>query len=477
MRIGISAEDMRRPGRTLQWWAWAVLALAMLCGCAKAPEQVPLPPAPVQPVAPAAPQPPPDVFLDAPQRVSLAVPLTDVHLLTTAEQAVLHDRALTRFFAPWDLKKASLPAHDAFWGVAAYGAKQGYAENLQPYPRERWERLVALQAMDSYPSMAEPAIITRNTAQRVLPSLRPFFLDPELPGEGFPFDYFQNSALWLGTPVLVTHATLDRAWLFVESALASGWVRSEDVALADENFRNRYRSRSMAAVTGDDTPLAETGNYLGQAHIGAIFPIHSRRGDGLTVTVPLRDADGRAQAGLAALDSGQAAPMPMPLTARAMAGLAEAMDGQLYGWGGMYENRDCSSTLRDLFLPFGVWLPRNSSQQAKQAGTMIALDGMDAEEKLAIIRAKGVPFASFIWMPGHIGLYLGCDSRGEPLLLHNIWGVRTRQPDGREGRAVIGRLVISTLRPGEGRDDVKEGSFLNRVGGLTVIGTDANGNP
>ena len=473
-----NAEPGRTPCAGLRIWLLClILALTAFTGCASTPEPAPQPAPPVEPVLPPAQEPPPEVILDAPQRVSLAVPVTDVHLLTAAEQATLHEQALTRFFTPWDLKKASLPTEEAFWGVAAYGSKQGYAENLQPYPRDRWERLVALQDMEAYPSMAAPAIITRNTSQRVLPSQRPFFLDPSLPGEGFPFDYFQNSALWLGTPVLVTHRTLDGVWLFVESALASGWVRSEDVALADENFRQSYRSRSMVAVTTDDTPLAQAGTHLGQAHIGAVFPLHSRRRDELTVMVPLRDADGRARTGLATLGPGRGAPMPLPLTARAMAGLAEAMDGQLYGWGGMFENRDCSAAMRDLFLPFGVWLPRNSSQQARQGGTMIDLAGMSAEDKLRVIRARGVPFASLIWMPGHIGLYLGSSHQGEPLLLHSIWGVRTTQPDGREGRAVIGRLVISTLRPGEERDDVKSDSFLNRIRGLTIIGTEATRSP
>ena len=36
-----------------------------------------------------------------------------------------------------------------------------------------------------------------------------------------------------------------------------------------------------------------------------------------------------------------------------------------YGWGGLYGQRDCSSMLRDLYAPFGIWLPRNSSRQAK----------------------------------------------------------------------------------------------------------------
>jgi hypothetical protein len=411
----------------------------------------------------------PEVVFDVPQLASQAVPVNDQPLLGPGEQAQLHQRLLERFFAPWHLAKPSLSMEQAFGTVRAYASKPGYAENLQPYALDRWERVVALQNMAAYPSKGFAAIITRNTAMRVLPSLRPFFLDPTKPGEGFPFDYFQNSALWMGTPVYVCHESLDRAWLFVETAVVNGWVRSEDVAVADAAFCASYETRSMVALTLDDTPLLGAGGFLGQTHIGAIFPLHGQTAQGLTVRVPVRSADGRAEVGLATLNPLQAAPMPLPLTSRAVAGLADAMSGQLYGWGGMFENRDCSSTLRDLFLPFGVWLPRNSGQQAREGGLLVPLEKMDASAKLAAIRARGVPFASFISLPGHIGLYLGTDGRGEPLMLHNIWGVRTILPDGGEGRAVVGRLVISTLHPGEDRPDVRRGAFLERVRGLTIL--------
>ena len=411
-----------------------------------------------------------EIALDVPQRAGQAASVSDQPLIALADQAAMYASALERFFAPWDQTRASLSATEISWAVRSLGSKQGYAENLQPFPQDRWVHVVALQDLANYPSMSQPAIAVRNTSLRVLPSARPFFLDPSRPGEGFPFDYFQNTALWLGTPVFITHSSLDRAWYYVETAFANGWVPSEDVALADRGFCQQYASRTMAALRQDEVSLIGNGRFLGQTHIGAIFPLQGRSGRGLTVMTPVRDEAGRARTALAELGYQQASIMPAPLTSRAVAELADGMFGQLYGWGGMFENRDCSSTLRDLFLPFGIWLPRNSSQQAKNGGEFISLEGLDVESKLGVIRARGVPFASLIWLPGHIGLYLGLDGRGEPLLLHNLWGVRTVLPGGGEGRAVVGRLVISTLRPGEERDDVRRGAFLEKVRGLTLVG-------
>lgn len=455
------------------WRLAAWLLSALLAGCAATHSAAP-PAVPTveEAVAPERTPLVPEVVFQGPQKASLAAPLSDAPLIDASRQAVQNERALERFFAPWGMKRASLAPAKAFWGVTAFGSKQGYAENLQPYPPERWERVVALQNGPAYPSMAAPAIVTRNTSLRVLPSSRPFFLDPAKAGEGFPFDYFQNSALWLGTPVFVTHVSADDAWFFIETAFSYGWVRREDVALAGKDFRSAYQSRIMAAVLQDDTSLMGAGRYLGQAHIGAIFPVQAAKGSGLTVRVPVRDGDGLAEIGLADIDSFRAELMPLQLTSRKVAALADAMAGQLYGWGGMFENRDCSSTMRDLFLPFGIWLPRNSSQQGREGGRLIPLDGLDAEAKLAAIRSQGVPFASLVWLTGHIGLYLGLDAQGDPLLLHNIWGVRTTRPDGSEGRAVVGRLAISNLRPAEDRPDVSKDGFLSRVKGLTILGAD-----
>lgn len=376
-----------------------------------------------------------------------------------------------RFFAPWHARATTLKAAEVFWGVATYGKQQGYRENLQPLSPQEWYRLVAAQQMETYPSLARPAITVRNTSFRVFPTHHPFFRSPTLPGEGFPFDYFQNSAVWTGTPLLVTHRSADGAWFFAEAGFVYGWLPAEDVGWAGKKFRAAYETGHYAAILADEVSLQdETGRFLTRVHIGAVFPAVADRGQDLRLLVPVRDADGEAVIRRARVAAQQAALKPLPLTPAGLAGIANIMLGQPYGWGGLLENRDCSATLRDLFTPFGLWLPRNSRAQAFSAGTLLDIAKMTADRKRSILLEQGVPFYTLVWLSGHIGLYLGPDTAsGEPLLLHNLWGVHTYTWTGREGRALVGRLAVTSLHPGEERRDVPRNSFYGRVLGISVL--------
>jgi hypothetical protein len=392
-------------------------------------------------------------------------------LVVPDAQARLNARYDERFFAPWRQQRASIPAAEAFWGIASYEKKQGYGENLLLIGAERWQELVASLQRESYPSLARPAITVRSTACRVFPTARPFFYDPQLAGEGFPFDYFQNSALWTGTPLLVTHVSRDGAWLFAEAGFVAGWLPAGDVAWTDAAFQASYQTGRYAALLRDAVTLRDTsGEFLAQVHLGAIFPVAESSGDDLLLLVPARDADGRAVLRHARVAPPQAAVKPLPLQPERIAELANRMLGQPYGWGGLYDNRDCSATLRDLFTPFGIWLPRNSAAQAKSGGTFHDLAPLDVATKRERLLREGVPFYTLVWLRGHIGLYLGPDpASGQPMLLHNLWGVRTTGRDGEEGRALIGRLAITTLHPGEERSDVEDGRFLQKILGMTIL--------
>ena len=144
------------------------------------------------------------------------------------------------------------------------------------------------------------------------------------------------------------------------------------------------------------------------------------------------------------------------------------MLGTPYGWGDSGGNRDCSGTARDLFTPFGIWLPRNSAAQAK-AFPFVAFEECNGEEKEKILISGAVPFATLLRVPGHIMVYLG-EFRGEPCVFHSTWGIRTSR-DGREGRHIIGAAVITTLTPGEGVEDFdpSRGDLVDRLEGMTFI--------
>jgi hypothetical protein len=161
---------------------------------------------------------------------------------------------------------------------------------------------------------------------------------------------------------------------------------------------------------------------------------------------------------------------PMKLNAANMTGLTNELINEPYGWGGMYQNRDCSSMIRDLFAPFGLWLPRNSGDQAKKGGLFIDLANLSREEKEALIKRRGIPYLTLIWRPGHIMLYIG-EHGGKPLVFHNLWGIRTRDLLGRKGKKVIGHAAITTLRPGNELRiiDLPGDDLLAHVSGMTLL--------
>lgn len=407
-----------------------------------------------------------------PQRINAYAGTNAESQLITPKQQQEFDTVFNRnFFAPWHQRKASLPADTAFWGIAHYQNKEGFGANLLPFPAAEWQRLVALQQIASYPSLARAAITVRNTSMRLMPTDHPFFLDPAKAGEGFPFDYFQTSALSVGNPLLATHRSSDGAWIFVESNVAFGWVPADAIAWTDASFRKRYESGKYAAILKDDTSLrSERGEFLTQADLGALFPVQANRKGSLRLLIPVRGSDATAQLRVASPPATTVSIKPLPLTRGAISRLADPLLGQMYGWGGLYEYRDCSAMMRDLFVPFGLWLGRNSQTQGRQGGEFHDLTGRSAADKRQSIISDAIPFITLILFKGHVGLYLGQDvTSGEPLLLHNTWGVHTLSKDGKEGREIIGRLVITGLRPGEERPDVVADAFYDRIQGYTIM--------
>lgn len=377
----------------------------------------------------------------------------DKRMLSEEEQKRRLARYEMLLFAPWDQTKSKIRAKSAFsiLGTGKKSTAKGYLPSGRRWPQDQWDEMVANADRKRYPSMSQKVITVRRTALREVPTSTARFVPPNNPSHRYPFDMFQYAALPPGMPLFVAHVTRDRQWYFVENALTGGWVRSADVAVVDEAVMRTYKNGRYAAILRDDVRLLDSKGKPYEpgviADLGAVFPIEDVSADFVDVLVPMRSVDGRAVLRTSRLPRADIAPMPLPLTPANVAKLANVLIGDPYGWGGYNFERDCSSTLRDVFTPFGIWLPRNSASQAK-SWDFVNLRDLSPSEKLARIKQEGVPFATLLWLPGHITLYIG-QWKGEALMFHNMWGVRTRKPgDADSGRHVVGKAVVTTTRPG-----------------------------
>ena len=74
------------------------------------------------------------------------------------------------------------------------------------------------------------------------------------------------------------------------------------------------------------------------------------------------------------------------------------------------------------------------------------MQAMAGPEKERVLLEQGRPFLTLVHIPGHIMLYVGRHD-GRAAVLHNYWGVHTLTA-GKPDRHVLGRCVITTLRPG-----------------------------
>ena len=383
-------------------------------------------------------------------------PDPDRPLLEGAAREETTARFLKRHFSPWAPDFPLPDAAKARKGWQDLAGSEGLGENRRPVPaslRRSW-----LEAACAAPFGEENrcGVVLLPADLRLLPTSRALF-EPLTRdgGGGYPFDQLQNSTLKPGEAVRLLHRTPDGAWAFVAAGTASGWVESSRVAPADEAFRSRWLAGPYLAVLDDPTALKdETGRFRCLAPLGTLLP---RTPDGAALIPVADEATGLARGIPVHLPEGSAAPFPLEATPRNLAETANRLVGQTYGWGGSFGLRDCSATTRDLFLPFGVWVPRNSGEQAKLPGRDLAsLSPMDRE---AALMREGVPFATLVHMKGHILLYLG-PYEGRPLVLHNFWSLRTRDT----GRILVGRCAVTTLTPGAERRDLDpEKSLLHRV--------------
>nr|QGT50346.1 hypothetical protein Helico5904_0180 [uncultured Helicobacter sp.] len=376
---------------------------------------------------------------------------------------------LEKFYSVWKQKPNPKTA-EIFWIKPSLLSSPGFGEHLQPNSKEYTKNILDTMQIERYPSLNKKAIITRTTNVRAVPTQKPMYNKVD----GYPFDRWQNSLIFAGTPVLVTHISTSKRWVHIQSGFVYGWVEANDIGyITDSQIKALLNKTQYITPIQDIVSVVDSkGRYVLDARIGQIFPkaqISKPDARRIYFYAYMRNPDGSVKQEILSAPKDTFQRFPLPTQPRLIAQTINTMIGQRYGWGGLGENRDCSAFIRDIFTQYGIYLPRNSKAQVSYGNNSIDLKALSSKEKEAFIIANATPYMTLLWQQGHIMLYIG-QYQGKALIAHSAWSVIT----GKKYENMLGGVVITTLHTGEERNGLFAHSDLlidkiNAMSDLSIL--------
>lgn len=379
--------------------------------------------------------------LDKPQDAMLYVQKTSQDNQSNQEAiAMLKKQYLEHFFAPFITLSPNPDIAEVFWIQTSLKKNLGFAENLEANSPQYTQKILENMQIEQYPNSSQKAIMIKDANVRAVPTLKPMFSK----ADGYPFDRWQNSLIFYGTPVLITHYDASKRFAHIQTDFVYGWVEVSDLA-----FVNQSQAQEMLKVKNFVMPKSDGGalldknkRYITQKRIGKLFMLDEHN----QMLVFKRTSSGDLKIEKLKISLEDFHSFPQVFSQADVAEYINLLMGQKYGWGGMYENRDCSAFIRDILGNFGLYLPRNSFAQAKYGTHQIRLEHLGLKEKENVILQNASPFASVIWLQGHIMLYLGKDQEGNVIVAHSGWSVKSQDIFGQKEHK-LGGVVITSLKP------------------------------
>lgn len=339
--------------------------------------------------------------------------------------------------------------------------KIGYGENFRPYAEEWIDKIKQNVNLSQFEGsvkfdLKNRGIMVQNALARALPTLEPHFYQFTLPGQGYPFDNLQMSAVFAGTPIYILGKTEDQSYTLILTPDFICWVESGSIGKANEQFISLWQQaakRSLIAIIKTETPIMDGSNksFRFKGFVGAVFPLKEATKTKFKILIPTRDNAGNAQIQTGLLDNEGGAIMPLAATRENFARLFKTLHQRSYGWGCLYFYNDCSAELKNLFTPFGFWLPRHSSDQLN-VGLEEDKSSLSLHERLDYVVKNARPLMTLLFNGGHTFLYVGnipnsqdpSSSAQVPLSYQNVWALKSKDSSY---RLVIGKAVFLPLLP------------------------------
>ena len=148
------------------------------------------------------------------------------------------------YFRMWNKNKPQESLKSVKWPFSSYCAGRSYGANLKPLKQSFFDNMLSRSNFDNYAKLNLKAITLKEISLRSFPTSKPLFKNPTEAGEGFPFDYVQNSTVHMNKPILVSHYSKDKEWAYVFSSFASGWIKTSEFVVLDKKYTDLLNSNS-----------------------------------------------------------------------------------------------------------------------------------------------------------------------------------------------------------------------------------------
>lgn len=338
----------------------------------------------------------------------------------------------------------------------------GYGENYRPYPPAWADQIADNMDIAQFINLSykddNRVIAIDNLYARALPTNDVHFYNNKIAGQGYPFDNLQMSTIWSGTPLYLVGITKDKGWsLVITPSGFVAWVESVGIVKTSSQFIASWQKAAklkLGAITHTKTSIIDTnGRFLFYGYVGAVFPIVDNKSSTYKQIIIPGIKDNQAVIQYAMLSIKDIETMPLSPTKHNMTNIISSLVGRPYGWGNKYFYNDCSGELKNLFTPFGIWLPKGSvtlANIAKKHFDVVDMSFKNASERLSYLMQNGKPFFTIVHINGHVFLYIGNYTNNKSLMAmtyQNVWGLHRVDKNGRDEntRVVIGGTVFFPL--------------------------------
>ncbi|WP_125152485.1 SH3 domain-containing protein [Clostridium rectalis] len=285
-------------------------------------------------------------------------------------------------------------------------------------------------------------ITVRRTIMKTFPTFDMLFTK----GDNYEFDRLMETAVYPIEPVVILSSSKDKKWYFAQIYNYLAWIPAEDVAVTSKEQLFKYlETKNFLVVSGSKIYTVYNGLNKNtselQIDMGVKIPLASEEefgdeiyGQDITgnyvVNLPTRKEDGTLEIKLALIRRNSDVSVGyLPYTRENIINQSFKFLGERYGWGGMFNARDCSAFVMDVYRSMGVNLPRNTGEQSEKfIGKYFDIsNNVDKKEREKIF--NNLKPGTALYMDGHVMLYIG-KCKGEHYMIHDFSGFYNKDKNG-----------------------------------------------